>query len=64
MLFVDIREWVYKGSAADLDVAVWPAPAGDAIDLEGELIERLDPLHNERGYDVPIDESDPDYAPF
>lgn len=54
MLFADIREWTYKGDVAAIDVAIWITDSGaEAQHLEGELIERLEPEHNEQGYEEP-----------
>ncbi len=58
LLFADLREWTYAGDAADLDVAIWLTSKGDARELEGELIERLEPEHNERGHEAPDDDDD------
>lgn len=69
MLFADVREWTYAGNSKDIEVAIWICAADEALDLEGELIERLEPEHNERehnergGYEESQDE-DEATAPF
>lgn len=44
--FERVGDWVYRGDARDLLVSVWPSSPTDAPEIEGELIERLEPAGN------------------